>query len=244
MSTAALSKCPRCGELEIETVLAKDEVTCKDGKRLSYADVHSRCKACNFEFYTKKQSLEHSRARAAVLREVDGLRTPAAIKHLREVFGLTQAELERVVGAGPKTCVRWEKGTVAQSAVVDALLWIAEQFPEVFWRLAEKRGVHRKPVAHAVFSSYFTGAVASLAAETLFALAPEAMMQDVYVLDPPLADAVRASEAGLGHYALGDKETFVAYSTQGIVGHTTRGRLKNVEIYSTSVPNSKTLVKR
>jgi len=43
-------------------------------------------------------------------------------RRFRESKGWSQHELERLLGTGAKTVVRWEKGTVCQSRAADRLL--------------------------------------------------------------------------------------------------------------------------
>ncbi len=100
-----------------------------------------RCSACGEAWYTHEQAMASSRARAAVLRKHAGLLTPDDIRALRDRFGLSQAQLETVLGTGPKTVVRWEKGTVCQSRAADRLLRLLAATPENLRTLAQLSGV-------------------------------------------------------------------------------------------------------
>jgi HTH-type transcriptional regulator / antitoxin MqsA len=134
-------RCPRCDSDRIQPISENASATSREGTVVQYLDEYSRCSACQNEFYTKAQSGAHSRALAGALRKAEGLYTPEAIRSVRTKFGLTQAEFERALRTGEKTVVRWERGTVAQSRAADTLIWVADHYPLVFKRLAERNGV-------------------------------------------------------------------------------------------------------
>ena len=64
-------------------------------------------------------------------REERGLLTPEEIRRLRTDLGLRQQDLEGILGVGPKTVTRWEKGTVFQSAVADKFMRQIWTHPEI-----------------------------------------------------------------------------------------------------------------
>lgn len=131
-------------------------------------DEFYRCPRCDEDVYLGGMADETSRRAAAKIREEDGLLAPDDIVALREKYGLTQAGLERLIGAGEKTVVRWERGTVAQNQTADTLLRVLDGHPDVVARLAEERGValrkrapakrkrtsRRKPVAPPIPESH------------------------------------------------------------------------------------------
>jgi HTH-type transcriptional regulator/antitoxin MqsA len=84
---------------------------------------------------------ESFRRAAAAVRREDGLLAPDEVREIRTMYGLTQAALERLIGSGEKTVVRWERGSVAQNATADTLLRVLRDHPDVVAKLAEKRGV-------------------------------------------------------------------------------------------------------
>jgi HTH-type transcriptional regulator/antitoxin MqsA len=133
--------CPQCGQQALELVTTRQSVSAPDGTLLHYEDRPTRCAACGEAFYTPEQSLNASRARATALRAHAGLLTPAAIRAIRDQYGLSQADLEKALGFGPKTVVRWERGSVCQSNAADNLLVIARDFPGVFADIARRNGV-------------------------------------------------------------------------------------------------------
>jgi HTH-type transcriptional regulator/antitoxin MqsA len=108
---------------------------------LSFKDEFYKCSNCGEKFYTGAMMDERSRRAAAAVRRVEGLLAPDEIRQIRQGFGLTQADFERLIGSGEKTVIRWEKGTVAQNATADTLLRILRDHPEVVAKLAEERKI-------------------------------------------------------------------------------------------------------
>jgi HTH-type transcriptional regulator/antitoxin MqsA len=76
-----------------------------------------------------------------VIRRDEGLLLTEQIRQLREGLGLSQRAFERLLGVGPKTVVRWEKGSVFQNRATDSLLRVVAGFPQVAAFLAELHGV-------------------------------------------------------------------------------------------------------
>lgn len=135
---AEAMKCPMCGKVASSQIVENREVSADDdGTLLAYQDELMACGACGERYYTYKQSLSSSRARAGALRRHAGLLTPEEIRAFREREGLTQAQLESVLGTGPKTVVRWERGTVCQSRAADRLLRLLMANPSNIAALAE-----------------------------------------------------------------------------------------------------------
>ena len=64
-----------------------------------------------------------------VYREKYGLLSADEIRSLRERFGLTQAELARLLRLGQNTLSRWEAGRHAQTAAMDVLLRMLRDVP-------------------------------------------------------------------------------------------------------------------
>jgi HTH-type transcriptional regulator/antitoxin MqsA len=107
-------------------------------------DEFYRCPRCEEVVYLGGMGDATSRKAAAVIRAEDGLLGPDEIVGLREKYGLSQAELERLIGAGEKTVVRWERGTVSQNKTADTLLRVLSDHPDVVKQLAAERGVKPK----------------------------------------------------------------------------------------------------
>jgi HTH-type transcriptional regulator / antitoxin MqsA len=110
-------------------------------------DEFYRCGRCGESYYLGEMAEAPFRRAAAKIREEDGLLAPDEIVALRGKYGLSQAQLERLIGAGEKTVVRWERGTVAQNRTADTLLRVLMDHPQVVDQLARERRV--KPRARA-----------------------------------------------------------------------------------------------
>jgi HTH-type transcriptional regulator/antitoxin MqsA len=108
---------------------------------ISFQDEFYKCSNCGEKFYVGTMLDESSRRAAAAVRRADGLLAPDEIRDIRTQYGLTQANLEKLMNSGEKTVVRWERGTVAQNATADTLLRLLRDHPEVVAKLAEQRGV-------------------------------------------------------------------------------------------------------
>lgn len=88
------------------------------------------CTVCGEVLLTPQQANDAQRRAAEVLRKEEGLLSPSEVREIRARLGLTQAELETLLGVGPKTVVRWERGTVFQSPPVDRLLRVLDASKE------------------------------------------------------------------------------------------------------------------
>lgn len=133
--------CPIC-DAAMRPVAEERDVSI--GRRTALVrDEFLRCCACGEEVYLPGQ-MERTQTRAArAIRTQEGLLQPEEIRTLRERLGLSQAAFEALLGVGPKTVVRWERGTVFQNAATDALLRVIDRFPEVAEFLAELNGAER-----------------------------------------------------------------------------------------------------
>lgn len=132
--------CVMCGG---PAPLVEELRTLKMGDRaVTFMDWLYRCERCGEGFLTFGGMLDDSFRRAtAVIRAEDGLLAPDEIVGLRKKYGLTQAQLERLIGAGEKTVVRWERGTVAQNKTADTLLRVLLDHPDVVAALKRKNGL-------------------------------------------------------------------------------------------------------
>jgi HTH-type transcriptional regulator/antitoxin MqsA len=103
-----------------------------------------RCDECGEEFFLPGQMEAAQKLASAQIRECLGLLAPDQVKEAREKYGLSQTTMERLLGVGPKTVVRWERGTVFQNKATDALLRLIRDVPEAAAYLAAERGVELK----------------------------------------------------------------------------------------------------
>jgi len=112
------------------------------GKR-AVAVLHEfyKCGECGGEFFTPDQMDSVQRRASAQIREEEGLLKPDEIRAVRDKLGLSQEAFEQLIGVGPKTVGRWERGTVFQNRSTDILLRVVDRFPEVIRFLAGRHGV-------------------------------------------------------------------------------------------------------
>jgi putative zinc finger/helix-turn-helix YgiT family protein len=131
-----------CALCEGEARLISEERKVRVGQRaVKSLDEFYRCGECGEEFYLPGMMDVTLRRATERIRQEDGLLTPEQVKAIRTQLGLTQPEFERLLGVGKNTCVRWERGTIPQSAATDSLLRLVERFPENARYLAELHGV-------------------------------------------------------------------------------------------------------
>jgi putative zinc finger/helix-turn-helix YgiT family protein len=102
-----------------------------------------RCGTCGEQFYTGDMADETLRRASAAVRHEKGLLTPDEIREIRSRYGLSQVGLARLLRTGPKTVMRWERGTALQNQAADTLLRVFRDDPGVAAETARERGVGR-----------------------------------------------------------------------------------------------------
>lgn len=100
------------------------------GETVRVEDVeHAECRECG-EVYLSLDAAQQLQSKAISLsKAARNLLTPEEIRDLRHTLSLSQAAFEKLLGAGPKTVVRWERGTVFQSATADRLMRLIRRMP-------------------------------------------------------------------------------------------------------------------
>ncbi len=172
-------KCAECGgsvEVSSESIPfeMRGEAVLVDGIE------HGRCTVCG-ESYLSLDATERLQKEAVrLLREAKGLLPPQEIQDLRHSLGLSQAAFESLLGVGAKTVVRWEKGTVFQSATADRLMRLIRHMPELVAVLssgavdAATRDSHARSAVRTVHA---VDAVAALQRESV-ARSADAIIED------------------------------------------------------------------
>jgi HTH-type transcriptional regulator/antitoxin MqsA len=129
-------ECPVCGRGTVSVIDGPVRVDFRDA---SYVVLlrHEECSVCGEQFFSPAEVDQLQLLAAGEARRERGLLAPDEIRTLRRDLGLSQERLERLLGLGPKTIVRWEKGTVFQSVAADRLLRSLRFFPELLELLAE-----------------------------------------------------------------------------------------------------------
>jgi len=131
-------KCPVCGTGTAKKVERKNYLARYNGEPVEVASVDAyRCDACGEDFLTPEQSHALSVAVKNEVRKKLGLLSPERTSAIREKAGLTQAQLEELLGQGPKVVVRWESGKVIQSKAADTVLRLLEREPGLVRDLRE-----------------------------------------------------------------------------------------------------------
>ena len=134
-----MDSCPVCGG-PLEAVSEEREI--RIGTRCARVpDRFSYCKACEDAYYEPGHMDATLRRASEAIRREEGLLTPDQIRGIRQTLGLTQDAFEKLLGVGPKTVVRWEKGTVFQNRSTDSLLRVVGAHPESARFLARLHGV-------------------------------------------------------------------------------------------------------
>jgi HTH-type transcriptional regulator / antitoxin MqsA len=116
------------------------------GETITVPDVeHGICRSCG-ETYLDLCGIQRVQEEAVRrVKQAKGLLTSGEIRDLRRSLGLSQTGFQRLLGTGPKTVVRWEKGTVFQSATADRLMRLLRARPELAELLGEAPHVTRCP---------------------------------------------------------------------------------------------------
>lgn len=131
--------CPQCDRV-MEVVHERQKM--RMGKRSATIEVElMACPHCGARFATPAQMSGAQQKLATVLRVQEDLLPPERVRKIRVQYGLTQPEFERLLGVGPKTVVRWERGTVFQNRATDELLRVIENVPAAYEFLATRRGL-------------------------------------------------------------------------------------------------------
>lgn len=132
--SGTILECAICGRVAARPTAETREVSI--GRRRTITeDEFTRCDRCSAEYATPEQ-MERTQQRAvAQIRTEEGLLTPDDIRRIRAKYDLSQARLEALLRTGPKTVVRWERGTVFQSAAADTLLRLLDQNPAILTAL-------------------------------------------------------------------------------------------------------------
>ena len=131
--------CPICGgRVEVRTADREIHV----GKRTARLQIEAAtCVDCG-EYFVSPNEMDEVQIRASeLIRKEEGLLFPERIARIRKKLGLSQSQFERLLGVGPKTVVRWERGTVFQNSATDNLLRLLNSVPEAVAFLAERQGV-------------------------------------------------------------------------------------------------------
>ena len=99
------------------------------GQRVYVQSEFFRCEECREEFLSPAQMNAHNRAVKNEIRKKYGLLPPEKVVEIRNKLGLSQEELEELLGTGANVVVRWEKGKVIQGSGHDNMLRLLDRDP-------------------------------------------------------------------------------------------------------------------
>lgn len=134
-----MERCHQCDERA--RLVRETREVCIGSRATEVEHEFYRCDACDEEWFAPGQMDAVMRRASDRIREEEGLLKPDEIRAIRERYGLSQAKFERLLGAGQKTVIRWEKGTVFQSKTTDSLLRLLAANDDNARVLGRHRGV-------------------------------------------------------------------------------------------------------
>jgi len=107
------------------------------GEDIPVTEYFWRCDQCSEEVVTEELAEKVEREAASVYRKQNKRLSGSEIRSLRERLGLSQDLMERALGLGPKTIVRWESERVMPNRSMDNLLRLIERDCGALLHLAE-----------------------------------------------------------------------------------------------------------
>lgn len=120
--------CPNCGTRMVEKRGTLHLPI--NGEEISVPSVPFRaCPKCREIVLRFKDSKRLHEDAVAIYRRKHGLLSADEIRVIRERFGLTQANLARLLRLGANTVSRWESGRNVQTAAMDMLLRLIRDLP-------------------------------------------------------------------------------------------------------------------
>ena len=131
-------RCVVCGA-SVNWICGPVEWSVKDERIVVDAVEHGICTQCGETYFDCDMADDIHRRAVDAYKSEHGLLSGSEIKTLRQGLGLSQAQFEKLIGAGPKTVIRWENGSVFQNKTADTLLRILRDYPQVAEDLMDKR---------------------------------------------------------------------------------------------------------
>jgi putative zinc finger/helix-turn-helix YgiT family protein len=142
--------CQFCDSQRVE-ILESDTWDFPEGPANPAYQVHGitcfHCLDCDEKWVDPTMDKKNQPLINDALRKAKHLLTSEEIKEVLAALGLSETELESILGLGAKSFQRWKKGQIIQSPAADALLIAIQQHPDLIQVLAERRGIsitHRK----------------------------------------------------------------------------------------------------
>ena len=128
--------CQRCGEVsEVEIREEKETYPVKNEQTEILASL-TYCRQCGEQIWNESLDENNLKEAYRIYRLKHGLLQPEVIKRIREKYGLSQTSFGKLLGLGEKTIVRYENGSIQDSAL-NNLIELAG-YPFVFALLVAK----------------------------------------------------------------------------------------------------------
>ena len=120
--------CPSCGTMMKE---ARGRLRLPvNGEEVAVPSAaHLKCPKCGEIVLRALDAKRLHEDAIAIYRKEHGLLSADEIRAIRERFGLTQADLARLLRLGANTVSRWESGRNVQTAAMDMLLRLIRDLP-------------------------------------------------------------------------------------------------------------------
>lgn len=120
--------CPTCGTMMRRT---QEAVTSSvNGEEIRVPNIpHLRCPKCGEGLFSLQEAEALRLGGFDIYRRTHGLLLADEIRAIRERYGLTQAELARLLRLGANTVSRWEARRNVQTAAMDVLLRLIRDLP-------------------------------------------------------------------------------------------------------------------
>ncbi len=148
--------CAVCGAKEARKVKRPFETTYNRQVEVKIDDVEmDECDACGEQVLTPEVSRYISRNVRKIARDRLNLLAPEEVVSIRHRYGMSQEDLERLLGLGEKVVTRWERGKVLQTKTADVVLRLMDAFPSVVQYLRTMR-YQGEPDAREVVPSIVT----------------------------------------------------------------------------------------
>ena len=135
-----MSRCSKCGSIDIVKRNSPFEFV-HNGTRICIEDNQSYCETCGNISYIGSQISAHERAVADAIRKVDSLLSADELRIIRLKYGLRQVDMEKILGLGPKTWTRWERGKVTPTKATDRFIRALAEYPDIAQKLFADAGV-------------------------------------------------------------------------------------------------------
>ena len=120
--------CPTCGTM-MRRVRARFSLPINGEEIAVSRTPHLRCPKCGEIVIGYEDDVAYHRAALAIYRQKYGLLSAEEIRAIRGRYGLTQADLARLLRLGENTLSRWEAGRNVQTAAMDVLLRMLRDLP-------------------------------------------------------------------------------------------------------------------